>query len=250
MYKETIPRIMLKLPKIGLSKKNDDCGEIKCTVLDMVLPRIALSKSPKLIKLNINDPWIYKSGCESCNIKKTSLTPIGTVKKIPTSDNRPPVTPRICNKINTFEEKFNPVLNASIYLDFSDREYDYVSKKMKNINSITASYHNKFVTKLLDIPAIKGNLTIEDFEELLNIYENNQVYYQECMDNKILDIETIKNKLTELEHWFIFIQEPYSDEEGYEDRRKIKKNTGYSPYCDPELYQYITPLSSEKRKLL
>lgn len=72
-----------------------------------------------------------------------------------------------------------------------------------------------------------GKVSDQAFEEALSVYENNQVFYQDTIDDKSLDIPTIKQRLTELEHWFMCIIEPFhggdtEEKEAWQQRERFK----------------------------
>jgi len=125
---------------------------------------------------------------------------------------------------------------------------------MRNIalqtNNLRLLYANKF--RPYD-KNIKGKVSLEEYEELLEIYENDQVYYQDCIENGNLTYDELCIYLTELEYWFICITEPYNysdydvdDHTEWKTREQFKLNKGYSGYCDPDLYFYIKqPLPQE-----
>ena len=150
-------------------------------------------------------------------------------------------TKKVSDKKSSSVQDIDPILKASIYLDFSkNKPYNYVSERMKSISKTTSELRNLYKTELKELPNLKNNVTQKQFDLALSVYENNQVYYQDRIDDKSIDLETIKNKLTELEKWFININEPKQkdDIEAWSIREK-EKIKGISSYCDPELYSYI-----------
>lgn len=212
------------------------------------------------------DPWIYESNKKGNEIKITAITPLGTVSSVPTckkniSRNQLMTPSRkmlqhiekrdtnlytLENAINDTEE-FNSLLRATIYLD-CDRDgknYNYVSERMKSISETTLNLQKRYNNELRELVQISGKVDEKTFEKVLEIYENNQVFYQDKMDNNEIDHSTLCEKLTELEHWFICVIEPKpKDKIGITDwieREKYKLLTGYSKYCDTELYEYIRP---------
>jgi hypothetical protein len=75
------------------------------------------------------------------------------------------------------------------------------------------------------------------FVEALDIYENNQSYLlQEIEDNK-----NIKNTLQELNTWFNKFKEPKpkSDVKEWQERIQFQKTNGYSSYLDKELIPFL-----------
>jgi len=257
-----------------------------------ILPKIAHSPKPKIIiPYDINDdinddiedntednifdpdiddiyynPWMPEIIKNASDVKIASYTPFGNIAMVPTSNRRPetPIrltqTPRrqsIKKLVKEQDEEIDPIINATIILDCTkseDRPYDYVSNRMKSIIAMTASLKGYHKHQLMPCPDIFGPVNYKDFDTLLSIYENNQVYYQDCLDNNLLTEDQIKHELSKLEFWFICIIEPHpvtqngelEEDEYYinkwKDREINKLVNGYSSYCDPELYQYITPL--------
>jgi len=240
----------------------------------LIIPRIGVVKgyggSPRydsepLLKPGEN-PWLVSKKGNQSEIKITAITPIGTIAMVPTIDKRPPSTPRrslpptptrhltlkVINE-NTGEVKIDPLLTAAIYLDCTrpeDQDYNHVANKMRAITNNTITLHKQYTNQLLQLPKIYGKVSIKLFEEALSVYENNQVFYQDTIDDKSLDIPTIKQRLTELEHWFMCIIEPFSggdkqEHEAWQERERFKIIKGISSYCDPELYPYITPAGEQ-----
>lgn len=199
-----------------------------------------------------DDPWLPKP-VPKITLKIAGITPLGCIAPVPTGD-RPP-TPRhrryVSAKTEVHKEEGNdPVMETAIYLDCnkSDREYGYVAQRMRNITSIISESNDKLLQKQYanqyqQLPNITGKQNSEQFEKALSIYENNQVYYQDRIDDNNMSLEEIKAGLTKLEHWFIAIIEPKpTDKEeirSWKDRETLKLTKGWSSYCDPDLYQYI-----------
>jgi hypothetical protein len=202
-----------------------------------------------------------------------SITPIGTIALVPTATTRIPMTPAqfMANKKtlptgrpvdnssreNSLEE--NPMLQASIYFDFAKdtgRSDNEVSEKMRSLMINTKALQKQYQNVLKPTPLVQGIVRAEEFDFYLSLYENNQVYYQDRIDDHSIPIEDIKVRLTELEYWFALIIEPRpcssSPEEAEElqqwrERERSKLSKGYSPYCDQVLYQYITPITPALR---
>ena len=206
-------------------------------------PRVGI-KSPTLPGEN---PWIPEVRKGAGEIKIAGITPIGNIAPVPTADNRPPPTPRTLQRQiqqQTREEADPVMINATIYLDCTKPEdvpYDYVAKRMQSISQTTTNLQKQYANTFQPLPALSGWVTPAQFEQALAIYENNQVYYQDCLDNKTLSKAEISSGLTTLEQWFVRIVEPLSLE-GSKDREQEKTRSGRSAYCDPELYSYIVPL--------
>jgi len=192
------------------------------------------------------DPWIYQRTDAFTDIKITAITPLGNIAPVPTSDkghashNGVTSKKQIPNKnvVNVSEEVTEPSKIAPIYLDNSDRDYDFVSKKMHSISIRTMSLQKQYCTKLKDMPDVYGRVSVKVFDELLSVYENNQVYYQDRLDDETMSIEDIKTNLTKLEWWFSRIIEP-KENEGRRERETNKTTKRITSFCDPELHKYI-----------
>ena len=239
----------------------------------LVTPRIGIVKRNRnnepLLKEGEN-PWIIPSGRSSADVKITAITPIGTIAMVPTLDQRPPPTQRriappstptpgqtptrhlTLSVVDSDTSKIDPLLSAAIYLDCTrseDRGYNHVAERMRSITQNTLTLQKQYVNELYHIPPITGRVSPSTFENALSIYENNQVYYQDRIDDGALDVPNIRKRLTELEHWFISIIEPVPDDirdiESRKSREQFKISNGLSAYCDPELYPYITRAPAE-----
>jgi uncharacterized protein YbaR (Trm112 family) len=221
------------------------------------IPNIGITKTLD------EDPWIPKNDSTNRNInpsdiKIIAVTPIGTIGKVPTIDTRPTPTPRklpptptryLKLKVMGEESRIDPLLTTAIYLDLTkpdDRKYNYVSEHMRNIRSCTSQLQKQYHTELMPLINIEGIVKQQMFDKALSIYENNQVYYQDRIDDGLLDISTIKTRLTELEHWFCLIIEPKpkdkEDIESWKEREIFKFRMKITSYCDNELYKYIDPI--------
>jgi hypothetical protein len=201
------------------------------------------------------DPWVYNPTMNERFTKVIGIDDYGNTCKLPTVDYQLPQSVRNITEENDGSDDY--ILIGDIFLDQKNskgRDYNFVAQNMRNItlqtNNLRSLYANKF--RSFD-KNIKGKVTLELYEESLEIYENNQVYYQDCIQNETLTYDQLCIYLTELEYWFICIVEPYDydnydpDEHSeWKSREQFKINKGYSGYCDPELYFYIKqPLTQE-----
>jgi hypothetical protein len=121
---------------------------------------------------------------------------------------------------------------------------------MRSIAQATTQARASLQNELQPILDVKGKVTPKVFEQALQIYENNQVYYQDRIEAGDLEIGQISQHLTELEFWFIQIIEPKPRRDeipSWRAREQNKLKLGVSGYCDPDLYQYIHPLSPAVR---
>lgn len=92
-----------------------------------------------------------------------------------------------------------------------------IAENIKCINSSKKSAPMPLVNA-----GIKPGMVL--FLQCLDIYENNQSYYSD-------DI----NELIKLEQWFSSIPEPYSNENEWIERENNRKKYGISDYCDEEI---------------
>jgi hypothetical protein len=202
--------------------------------------------------------WLPPKSEHAMEVKITGVTPIGTVVKVPTSDERFSLKDiKGIKKYYDDDPDMTPILTASIYFDNDKtRSGNYVANKMRSISENTSKLQKQFTNTLQNPINVQGNISPELFEKALNIYENNQVYYQDQLDEPNPDIKSITKHLTELEHWFIFAIEPSPTNEDPEElqarnnREQFKLTRGLSPYCDPDLYDYITPITSTQKQIL
>lgn len=209
-------------------------------------------QGPQIPKDIFDNPWYHKPAYSS-NIKIAAVTLFGNIAPVPTSVVMPE-TPRkrmMRSEHITLDiiEEPNPIAHTAMY--FNQNRDDNVSEHMKSITQGIQAVreHNSIILKAL--PNVKGIVTCDIFEEMLRIYENNQVYYQDRIEDHTIDIDTIKYGLTQLEHWFMNIIEPcpnndniYLDQdiEDWKSRELFKKCNGMTSYCDNELHKYIKPM--------
>ena len=227
------------------------------------IPNVGRSKSIRSVERS--DPWIPQN-IVSVKTKILNLNTFNEINLVPTS------SVKLQNPFDYIpDDKHEPILIGDIYLDKKNskgRDYHYVSRNMQSVTSQITTQNSilrsKYVTKYKNLIDTKGNVLSHIFDKCLRIYENNQLYYQECIDSAILSIEELEEGLTSLEHWFMLIIEPkeyaimgIEDEEEKNDcietwrEREVNKLiNGYSNYCDPELCKYVSPLSKEDKTKL
>jgi len=202
-----------------------------------------------------DDSWMSPKREGSTDIKIIGWTPDGKPAPLPTSygnhtlsnkQNQMTDVSRIIDPI-TDGSKVVSLMNATVRFDYTkpgDPGYD-LGSKMRSIAANVQQCHSKLKTDYKPIPLIEGLISYDEYEELLAIYENNQVYYQEKLDDMSISLDEIKCGLTVLEYWFITIIEPEPldkrDVDDWKNREKDKFIKRRSPYCDPLLYEYIDP---------
>lgn len=265
------PVLALTIPNIGTPKNTPGSSSYTGT------PRIGgglVSNSetrqiyiPQNILKHGEDPWLPPKIDGPNDIRIIAITPIGTISLVETADKRPPTprrrlptTPGKHLTLNVINEKtglpiVDPLLTATIYLDCTkpeDQDYHHVANKMHTLNANMSTFQKRYITELKPIPALAGKVSPIQFEEALLIYENNQVYYQDRIDDKSIDMNTIRTRLTELEHWFICIIEPRAldDINSWRERELSKFSRGISSHCDPELHKYIRPIDSQQQQFI
>jgi len=191
---------------------------------------------------------------EANPIRYIGLTPIGTIQRVPTGVHRntPPVV-----FLPTYQRKTDEDTSIAQYIEtlphFDDtREAKSASAGMRSIKDFHATQRNKFI----ECPKLTGLVSQEKWEEVLQIYENNQVYYQECFQQREMKREQANQKFTLLEQWFMLIIEPLpstgskEDYEAWKNRELNKLKTGHSEYCDSEIYPFLGPLDINVKKFL
>jgi len=153
--------------------------------------------------------------------------------------------------LNTSNEETNNIMKSkclsksneernNIEIYFSNRKDNKeVAEKMRDISSSVFKIQQNLKNIKIKIPNIKGIVKQKTFDKALEIYENNQVYYEENGKNSA--------ELSRLEEWFMKIIEPKQkdDIKGWINREKSKIINGYSGYCDPSLYDYIKKPSKQ-----
>lgn len=269
------PRLTGRSPAVGIVNTMTEYIGPRTPLL---IPKIGQPTTPKtLIKICPDtpsvllqpdeNPWLRPCPDGASDVKIISITPIGTIPLVPTSDRRLPSTPRkiphtpgrhLTLRVldeNTGEARIDPIFTASIYLDCTkpeDQDYNHVAERMRTITANTVMLQKQYSTELRPLINVSGRTSYSLFEEALLIYENNQVYYQDRIDDHTLDILEIRSGLTTLEHWFMSIIEPKSqdDEDAWRIRESNKLTNGFSAYCDPELHQYIQPMSQHGRNYI
>jgi hypothetical protein len=131
--------------------------------------------------------------------------------------------------------------DISIPLGYRDEERKQVATHMRSLAEITSHFGKRHRTKYLGLPDAPLIATVEQFNEYLLIYENNQVYYQEQLEEPQADQVILGAGLVALERWFAAIQEP-EDIEGALEHRQFLAKRGVTAHCDPELYPFLQGL--------
>ncbi len=152
--------------------------------------------------------------------------------------------------INIFDMKEEPpndfdIFNATVYLNLSSTN---LNETVKKISQTVMFSNSQFENELKELPEIIGLVDYNTFENVLDIYENNQTYYCNKLNGLNTSMEeysVIIHELTQLEKWFGLIIEPLpDDEEDIYDWRRRESNkikNGYTIYCDISLQNLIKP---------
>ena len=244
----TIPSVKYDLVLIPINGTNPNQPPTPLVTPRVGIPKAVPSNNESSLAQDEN-PWLPPHSEGSSEIKIAAITPIGTIAMVPTVDKRPPPTPRRLPPTpgtNSTPAQIDPILNATIYLDCTrseDQDYKHVASKMRTISENTLTLHRQYKNHLKPLINVSGLVSSNIFEDALLIYENNQVYYQDRIDDHCIDLPTIKICLTKLEHWFLCIIEPKDNDDvaAWINREHYKITKGITTYCDPELHQYITP---------
>jgi hypothetical protein len=219
------------------------------------------------------EPWL--------NLNKTGpkivpqiigLLPNGEYRKVPTEKR----AIRRKDEKKEFLHKLKPaqsdgldsdkkdILNMSIFLDLTADNggtSNDVKNKMINITQEIKSVQKNLKNKFKNCPEVEGIVTQEVFDQCRDIYENNQVYYQQKFEDNKITKEVFSEKVSILEEWFICIIEPkplnpltplrgssevYEQEvEDWLEREHDKLKNLYSSYCDPDIHEYLIKPSKE-----
>ena len=132
---------------------------------------------------------------------------------------------------------------GSIYFPegYNKQENAAVATHMRALMSVSASFAQCYKTTFKNLLPLKGMVNLTQFNQALAVYENNQVYYQECIDDGSITTAAITEGLVALERWFAAIIEPDACDNGADHRTFLQKK-GVTAHCDPELYPYLTIL--------
>lgn len=204
-------------------------SSIKSGKQSYYLPRIANSKinlycTPKLVCKQgqnnySNNPWLHVEGSNPF-AKVIGKTYIGTVVSVPTSS-------KPCVELNIVDETDSKLMH------------------LNRISTIQKQIQSTFIW--INPINVTGIVPQNIFDEALSIYENNQVYYQECSDRNLIDDNSLRDGLTKLEHWFCCIIEPNpinsNEVDEWKDRELYKLRYGLSVHCDPTLYHNINKIT-------
>ncbi len=223
------------------------CLSPRSAIRKPIMPVLSRSKTRSITpcsSLPRINPWLKESDQvsdseHSLSVTIAGVTPFGTIARVPTlvgniSYERGQARPMEQEDVS---DEDDPLFSTDIYLDLTkqeDRDYNYVSKRMQEISSaVQQNSRNTRLVRLLEVPyQVRGAVDKETFRSMLNIYENNQVFYQDSMDDETMDHDKICNCLRELEKWFVNVHRVGS-------RGNQGTIPGISKYCDPDIFQYL-----------
>lgn len=198
------------------------------------------------------EPWIHHNDNKIAPYV-IGLLPNGQYRKVPTERvtryirKTTAKSPEKTSQEAPGEKKKNVIFNTAIFLDFGNgKDSNTVKEKNYSIREGIKSVQKDLKNKFRECPKLSGLVTQEQFDECLDVYENNQVYYQQKFEDQTIDIDVFRKKISVLEEWFICIIEPKptgsrqdSEVEEWREREKEKLQNLYSSYCDPDLYEYL-----------
>lgn len=210
---------------------------------------------------NIDNPWIYENDVikrpRSCI---RSLSIIGKLERVPTVSNEkyriltePKFSENKKKKMIDMSIKIDPIIKTPFYFknkNADPKEQKIVSKKMRkiseNIINMSYDYINELLVVPFDVTEVKD---INNFNKMLELYENNQNFYAEKLENHDITKEELSKELTILEEWFCNIVEPKPknsyDVDDWKYREQFKIENGFSVFSDENLREFIHPLKKE-----
>jgi hypothetical protein len=216
----------------------------------LILPNA--SRTPPRSEVASDDPWMPEETEGPKDVRILGLTPLGTLPAVPTSDDKPalPTIPArkpqqiklVVIDPKTGKPHVDSFYKMGVFMDYdTSKPSSLVAEKMKSITNGIEQLHKNHSNVLKPLLGFEGLVDQAYFDQALAVYENNQVYYQERLENKTIDPNYAKRCLTDLEWWFMRIIEPMQNEEHQDwlERERSKLSTGRSPYCDSELHKYI-----------
>lgn len=250
--KVTVPKSPgLVVPKVIMTPKRTLTPVAERPVPMAPLARKSATPGPKLSR----DPWIPIID-DTVKITIIGIQPNGMLNPVPTSDKilmtpRKTLTPGKYLKLVVKEPAKDPVFSKAVYIR-PGVSSEGTAQHMKSLTNALAETRKGFHNVEKSLISVKGKVSLEIFKEALHIYENNQVYYQDCIDDKSIPLQEVITRLRDLEYWFMMIIEPRdpSEPEAWIEHENFKFSKGYSYYCDTELYRYIPPMTQENLLLL
>lgn len=228
--KETIS--YFKLYKPIFTKRGKDVA------MSLILPKFATRIRDK------KDPWLPKTPRFFSKI--LGISPLGNIRGVPTSNKSIVRRKRALPEVELEIIEVDPLLTASIYFDLREHNKK-VTEKAKRIRKHIREV-NGFESSNVDLIPLKGQVNRKEFKAALEIYERNQVYYSDCLDNQHLSLDEISEGLVILETWFCLIISPKPINKKWKEREFVKITKGYSYRCDENLKPHFPSLSLEIRK--
>lgn len=189
------------------------------------IPKIGPSKRSRDPE---HDPWVIKP-VKTPSFVLTGVNPIGTVHTVPTT------VRKICTtRLRATAPE--PVYDDNVAIPVPIQWYQPPDEKVAaHMRELCQAQKN--TTKQEN--TLRPLLSRITFAQALEIYENNQVYYQDRLEQTSVTAQAeVIQQLNELEHWFIVLMEPNTTQEQL--RQKLIR--GHSEYCALPLRSYIAPL--------
>jgi hypothetical protein len=262
--KEDLSILKLDFTPVKSEKKSilfSDMPTVKTSSLQS-----SVMSEPKSVSINKLDCWIpVKSEYRRPII--IGYTVAGMYKRLPTEKRIGPISatssrlmsgPLSGKRIERIRQQSLPGLKISPSLpEIKETEDNNSSETVSeniHLSDLIKNKHIKMRNSFIECPDVDNMIDSERFQEILLIYENNQVYYQQSFDDGKIDKEKLVEKLICLERWFICIIEPKpykkSEISDWMEREKMKLVNYYSEYCDPDIYKYFTQEDLYDKKII
>ena len=196
--------------------------------------------------INPLDPWMPRERVTN-RFRMAALNPAGFIAPVPTTTYRPRTTRAVATlpfqeskEVVSAQDVMMPLLDSSIYFDQS--KDDRVANRMQQLCRHGRQAQQKRQTELRPLPlSVPARLNPTQWEDLLSLYENNQVFYQDRLEDKSWSQEKIIEELNRLEQWFRLVREPQGSmsHEEWKEKEQYRIQHGYSSYCSPDLRPLI-----------
>jgi len=137
------------------------------------------------------------------------------------------------------------MLNVNIFLGAGNAQ---VAREGARMSDQIKGSQPEMALELMPLPLeVKGWVTPLAFRQALDVYENNQAYYEDRLKSDRRAYLKVIGSVSELEEWFTQIIEPLPDEveerADWWERERSKWHSGISKHCSPSLRHLITPTS-------
>lgn len=160
------------------------------------------------------DIWTPKSSGHSFTPEIANLTPLDTAARLPTYPPNYNNTTNLLATLNPVDPIVAPEPPATIPPFFvepqnkNDGRWSYVREKMTRLRAVirysTAQHQNVLQSCL----PYTGEVSQAIYDDCLDVYENNQLYYQDEAQRRGVALSVFANELQQLEEWFVALIEP------------------------------------------